>query len=165
VVKWTDTVSALVGVASFLLAIVGAYIAYRSYQQRTAEIASKNKLDRFNNYLIANTYFENDKNINAVRDAAESGNWSTVTKDHRYYFMAFYEQVALMMQSGLISEDAAFYIYGFELMRAYEDPEFWHNNDPKDDKYWELLRHLYERMFKYSKRYEDRPFPVKDFTF
>jgi hypothetical protein len=80
VVKWTDTVGAVVGVSSLLLAIVGAFIAYRSYQQRTAEmaqrnaeIASQNKLDRFKNYLIANSYFENDKNINAVRGRGRIG--------------------------------------------------------------------------------------------
>src|SRR5271169_3648859 len=99
-VKWTDKVTAIIGVATLVLAVVGAVLAYRSYKQRTDEIAAQNKLDRFKNYLVANQVFETDKGILSVRNAAESGNWSTVSKDDRYDFMSFYEQLALMMQSG-----------------------------------------------------------------
>ena len=79
--------------------------------------------------------------------------------------MSFYEQIALMVQSGLITEDAAFYIYGFELMKAYDDLGFWQNNDPKDDKYWQLFHNLYQRTHAYLDKYKDQPFPVGIFTF
>ena len=70
--------------------------------------------------------------------------WSSVTDDDRYEFLTFYERIALMLQSDLITPELAFYVYGVELIRTYEIPEFWISNNKPDDKYWQLTTNLFK---------------------
>ena len=157
--KWTEIVTAIVAV----LGVGGGIV---SYSLRTRELASKNSLDKFHNYTALNALYEEDSQCKAIRDAAGGHtDWSEVDDGDRFGFMAIYEQIALMLQSGLLSEDVAFYSYGYNLLKAYRDPNFWNNVVRKDDKYWELTLRLFDRFERYEDRYKGKSFPVEEFQF
>jgi hypothetical protein len=152
--EYTETVTATVAV----LGVLGGMITFGWH---TYEYMKKNALDRFNKFLVINKEFETDKCILKVRDAAEKKDWAGVTKDDKYYFMTFYEQLALMMQSKLIMKSIVFYYYGFELIRIYKDEKFWEGNDSKEDPFWRLFAEIYAQMTRYRDDHPDGKYPVK----
>ncbi len=64
----------------------------------------------------------------------------------RERFLGFYEDLALMLHSGLIQEHLAFYSFGYWLHRAWESRHFWEDPANKEDGYWFLSRQLHERF-------------------
>ncbi len=64
----------------------------------------------------------------------------------RERFLGFYEDLALLIHSGLIQEDLAYYTFGYWLDRAWESRYFWQDPKNREDGYWFLLRQLYFRM-------------------
>ena len=61
-------------------------------------------------------------------------------------FLAFYEDLALLIHSGLVQEDLAIYSFGYWLDKVWKSKQFWDDPKNKDDEYWFLARQLYFRM-------------------
>jgi hypothetical protein len=191
----------LQGVCAFLTVVVlgaGFYATWRQLKESEQNTAAQNVLARFEKYQSINDEFEADEEIGRVRTAAsedenackanridvilKGDNLVNVSYDDRYKYMAFYEQLALMIQSKLITEDIAFYIFGFELIQTVfgtailrtvfgdmllegrYNPNFWKDNDSPDDPYWGLFKSFAEDMLAYQTRYPSK-FPVKTFSF
>jgi hypothetical protein len=61
-------------------------------------------------------------------------------------FLGFYEDLALLVHSGLIQEHLAFYTFGYWLDKVWKSRNFWDDPKNKEDAYWFLLRQLHFRM-------------------
>jgi hypothetical protein len=64
----------------------------------------------------------------------------------REEFLGFYEDLALMLHSGLIQEHLAFYAFGYWLDKAWNSKHFWQDPKNRENSYWFLLRQLHFRM-------------------
>jgi hypothetical protein len=64
----------------------------------------------------------------------------------RERFLGFYEDLALLVHSGLIQEHLAFYAFGYWLEKVWTSKNFWHDSKNKENGYWFLLRQLQFRM-------------------
>src|SRR5882724_3213213 len=64
----------------------------------------------------------------------------------REEFLGFYEDLALMLHSGLIQEHLAFYAFGYWLDKVWNSKHFWQDPKNKENGYWFLLRQLQFRM-------------------
>lgn len=60
-------------------------------------------------------------------------------------FVGFLEEVALMVNSGLIRQDVAHYMFGYYLRLVDENEPFWIGMD-RDSEYWTLFRRFASRM-------------------
>jgi hypothetical protein len=146
------------------------------------ESVANNALARFEKYQSINEYFEESKETSRVRNAADNdynaqvsgnnsiilsgSNWKVVQKDDKYLFISHYEQMALILQTGLITEDIVFYVYGYELIKVDGNDNFWKNNDSREDPYWKLYKHFCEEMLAYRERYKPEfQFPVSKYKF
>jgi hypothetical protein len=65
-------------------------------------------------------------------------------KDKRS-LLGFFEEVALMMNSGLIRKDVAHYMFGYYAIRCWESEHFWSEVNRKST-YWALFRDFVEKM-------------------
>jgi hypothetical protein len=61
-------------------------------------------------------------------------------------FLGFYEDLALLIHSGLIREDLAIYAFGYWLEKAWNSEQFWSDPKNKEDAYWFLARQLHFRI-------------------
>ena len=81
--------------------------------------------------------------------------------EDRYAFMALFEQVALMVNSGLMKEEVVLYMFGYYAIKAYECQALWRDID-LDCPFWRLFKVYCERMKYLKKQYWDN-MPVEKF--
>jgi len=79
-------------------------------------------------------------------------------KDKRDY-LGLFEEVALMLNSGLIRKQVAHYMFGYYAIRCWESEYFWMNVN-RESVYWKVFRRFYEQMkqIETSFQYNDKEF-------
>lgn len=58
-------------------------------------------------------------------------------------FLGFLEEIALMVNSKLITKTVAHYMFGFYAIRCWENDNFWTDKLHKNDPYWVLFKDLF----------------------
>lgn len=71
-----------------------------------------------------------------------------IPKRSRRDFAAFFEDIALMRNSGLITKEVACYMFSHDAIECWYSDEFWHDFKNKDDAHWGALRIFVEEMAK-----------------
>ena len=69
--------------------------------------------------------------------------------NHKMAFMMFFEEIALLNNSGILNDDITFYTFGWDALGFYESDDFWDQPLQKDDPYWSLFRSFCEKMANY----------------
>ena len=59
-------------------------------------------------------------------------------------FLGFYEELAMMVESGLIRRAVAHYMYGYYAIACWDSVAFW-NEEDRDDPYWRLFKNFVEQ--------------------
>ena len=150
--------------ASFTAAIAGVGISLATFIKTLLEYIKQGKLksaEFFSN--IEKELWQNPtfKKIGTLLMAEESDKeLINIDLQDKYIFLAFVEKIALMLNSGLISEDIAHYMFGYIAIACYDNEAFWNDdkNLRKNDPYWSLFCDFCIRMkkvegsFKYSKK-------------
>lgn len=60
-------------------------------------------------------------------------------------FLGFYEDIALLVNSGLLKRPVAHYMFAYYAIRCWESKYFWQNMN-RDSVYWSLFRKFVEDM-------------------
>jgi hypothetical protein len=69
----------------------------------------------------------------------------------RYYFLGYYEQIAIAVNSGLINKDIAHYMFGYFALRCWNSSNFWSGIN-KDSYYWSVFKNYVDTMQKLEDR-------------
>jgi hypothetical protein len=79
-------------------------------------------------------------------------------KDRRDY-LGFFEEIALMVNSGLIRIELAHYMFGYYAIRCWESEHFWSDVN-RDSQYWVLFKEFVRKMkeIEDSFTYDERKF-------
>jgi hypothetical protein len=72
-------------------------------------------------------------------------NLAEVSWSEKVELLGFYEDIALMVNSGLIKRDVAFYMFGYYAIRCWESEYFWDDVN-RDSPYWSLFRIFASQM-------------------
>lgn len=138
------TVTGIVG----LITLTKTILEYRLQgRQKRSDLfdALKNRLrtdKQLNNITI---YLEDD-----------SIDLKFIPKIDKYYFLGFYEQIAVAMNSGLIKENVAHYFFGYFALKCWESDNFWHLDQneaiDKDAYYWATFKKFVTKMKEIEKR-------------
>lgn len=75
-------------------------------------------------------------------------------------FLGFYENVALMKNSGLMKPHVAHYMFAYYAIRCAESENFWSEIN-KDSPYWALFTHFTEEMKAIEKDFIFKPHRYK----
>jgi hypothetical protein len=75
-------------------------------------------------------------------------------------FLGFYEELAMMVESGLIRRAVAHYMYGYYAIACWDSDVFW-NDDDRNDPYWCLFKNFVEQSKAY--RIALRKFKPKEY--
>ncbi|HEX8149678.1 MAG TPA: hypothetical protein VF591_21040 [Pyrinomonadaceae bacterium] len=78
---------------------------------------------------------------------------------NKLYYVGFFEEVALMVNSGLIKSEVAHYMFGYYAIRCWDNLYFWSDVN-RDTPYWALFRDFVAKMRKIegSFMYDERKF-------
>ena len=63
----------------------------------------------------------------------------------RYYFLGYYEQIAIAVNSGLIDKDVAHYMFGYFALRCWDSEHFW-NGINRQSYYWSVFKKFVDTM-------------------
>ncbi|MGA8699420.1 MAG: hypothetical protein WB689_37455 [Xanthobacteraceae bacterium] len=130
-----DFLTLLLGVSAFLRAM---YV-YGQQKHRDHELAeASDRLKRFEKFQDMQRRFREDKSIARVLRFLYPDQYpdqqANVSKADKFVFMGFYEEIAIMINSGLISPDLAYWTIGLDAANFYEiEPAF------RDDRTWTLF--------------------------
>ena len=105
------------------------------------------KQRRIELYEIYRRKLKEDETIRSVVDALENDNRNIVeiSRIDKYMFLGFYEDIALLMNTGLIKPEIAHYMFGYYAMRCWENESFW-NDINRNSHYWRVFREFVEKM-------------------
>jgi hypothetical protein len=94
--------------------------------------------DRYDAFLDICTLLERDGSSDHAREEL-----CKLSFDRKRDFLGLYEEIALMMQSGLIRKDVAHYMFGYYAIRCWSSEAFWDSpgsNLSRDSVYWGLFK-------------------------
>jgi hypothetical protein len=137
-------IAGLIGFGTLLKAILEYRLQGR---QKRAELFNQFKIKLLTDSRINNIiqHLENDRN--------ELKEISTLDK---YYFLGFYEQISIAINSGLLKKNVAHYFFGYFALRCWESENFWllSNNESinKDGYYWNVFKEFVLEMKKIQSR-------------
>jgi hypothetical protein len=111
------------------------------------EFMQQGRQKRADAYIALERSFWEEAENRRICELLESGDpaLASIPFATRMGFLGFYEEVALMLNSRLIREEVAHYMFGYFAIKAYDNPHFWKGED-KADRYWSLFRDFAERM-------------------
>lgn len=168
-------VATMIGVAITALALSKAVIEYRDQgkQSRMEQFQAMRKRlkenDAFKAILTNVDICVSDPESAAGKDAARFLEDPKLWGDKRD-LMGFFEEIAIMTDSGMISRDLAHYFFGYYAIECSECPAFIGDLN-EESNYWAIFWHFTRQMKEvknspsFKRLAETRPFPKDRFTF
>jgi hypothetical protein len=130
-------IATVAGVVIALAALIkGVYEYVKQGAQKRAEqfVEMRKRFKESDSFReLAALIEENDSKLAAVP-----------FKDKRDY-LGFFEEIALMVNSGLIRIEVAHYMFGYYAIRCWENDYFWSDVN-RDSQYWVLFKDFVRRM-------------------
>jgi hypothetical protein len=122
-------------IAVTAVGLVMGYLEYlRQGRQRRAE----------KYFEVVREFNKFDDILDLLRD--DSPKLKKLRPSKKESFIGFYEDLALLVHSGLIQEHLAFYSFGYWLNKVWNSKNFWQDPKNKENSYWFLARQLQARM-------------------
>ncbi len=94
---------------------------------------------------LRNYFRDHDGFQNIIEHLYGDNNFSSVPNHTKIEFMAFFEDIAFLMNSGLLKKQVVFYMFGCDAIVAWSNDMFW-NQTLRDDKFWSLLTDFVGQM-------------------
>ena len=148
IAEWSS-LAGVIGVAVAVVTLAKGIVEYgRQGSQKRAEYFAE-----LRTRLKASDSF---KELSALIEVDNPKLESIPFKDKRD-FLGFFEEVALMRNSRLISNEVAHYMFGYYAIRCWDSRHFWSGVN-RESLYWTLFREFVDEMrnvekrFRYSRR-------------
>jgi len=145
---WTqpEALKAIFTFVTVLIAIYGVFHGLTVYREQKTrennELARRNdateregRLKRFENFQHMQSRYRQDSSIQAVFRWLYSDQYhgdkekrSPATTKNKLDFMGFYEELALMVNSGIMRPEAAYYTFGVDAVEFWNEVRDWHND-------------------------------------
>jgi hypothetical protein len=100
-----------------------------------------------NFFKLEREFFSNESNIlicKLIED--DSPNLLNVSYEDKVKFLGFMEQIALLVNSKLLSLELASYVYGYYVLRCSSSVNFWSNDMDKGSEFWNLFFSFSEKI-------------------
>ena len=138
-------------IVTIVAAALGTLTVIKGLMEYSRDAAQR----RFQALVNLRIRFTDTPALRAVRGAIESGRPAAlrrVSRNNRVDFAAFFEEVALMLNSNLISERVAHSMFGFYAIVADDSKAFWDGFNREDNAiYWKPFRYFAARMREYAR--------------
>jgi hypothetical protein len=156
-------ISAIVAALTFLIGIVAVI-------KTLAEYATQNSMKRFEKFQEMRKRFKDNPrflHIYQLLDKGDDRELLTIDFKDKLEFLSYFEEIALMRNSGLLKTSVAHYMFGYYVIRCYKSDNFWNNKVMRESYYWSVFRKFAEEMEEIDRTIaHDKPSALaKRFTF
>jgi hypothetical protein len=163
---WTqpEAVKAILAFVTVLIAVYGVFHGLTVYREQKTrendELTRRNdateregRLKRFENFQQMQSRYRQDPSIQAVfrslypeQYRGDTGKQPSATTKNKLDFMGFYEELAIMVNSGIMRPDAAYYTFGVDAVEFWKKEQYWH-----DDPTWKLFNSFVQNAKRFQK--------------
>lgn len=146
---------------------ISAVVAVCVFAKSIYEYTLQNKLKRFEKYQDIAGQWDENKDLQAVKlllDLEDENALAKADPDMKQNFIHGYEDIAVMCESGLLSEKMAFYMFGNYAIRSNQSKGFWKGLD-ENAYYYTLFHRFAVRMAAIEKRIVDKLDDPKNWKF
>ena len=136
-----------------LLKVIGAIVALLGLFKGVREYRLQGSLKRAEFFLKKSDRFFEDERFKSVRLLIEKEKreptltGEPVSRDDRKAYLTFFEEIALLDNSGLLDHQVANYMYGYFIVCCLDSKLFW-TGLKKSEKQWGLFLSFAERLKK-----------------
>ena len=98
-------------------------------------------------YLNVRRKFDDNRTFSEIRQLLDDDDpkVADIPFKDRSDYAAYFEEIALLENTGVIKPDVAFYMFGWEAIQCWNSEPFW-KDFPKEDRYWGLFRMFVKEM-------------------
>ncbi|MEH2321425.1 DUF4760 domain-containing protein [Nostoc sp.] len=127
--------------------IIGTFVALLTLMKGIYEYTRQLAQKRSEQYAEMRKRFRESKVIFQLIGMLETNdsNLAEVSWSDKVELLGFYEDIALMVNSGIIKRNVAFYMFGYYAIRCWESEYFWDDVN-RDSRYWSLFRDFVNEM-------------------
>ncbi|TNF00893.1 MAG: hypothetical protein EP322_00605 [Bacteroidetes bacterium] len=143
-------IAVAVQVLMFIIAAFGAFKGFKEYKRKNDEFERKNTVDRAYMFLELRKRFKETDNFALILEYLDGDNpaLETVEIADRLKFLGFLEEVALMVNSGLLDIRIANQSFGYYVIKAWGHPAMWWEGNTRDSEYRVILQWFKEECDK-----------------
>jgi hypothetical protein len=143
------TVVEVISAISAAVAILTLVVGVGAFFKAIVEYKRQNAIKRFEIFQAMNRRFDDDQFVRLrefLDDDSKELSQTSYTLKHN--FLGFFEELAISVNSKVMSENVAFYMFGYYAIRCWESKEFWKGDKliQKESIYWALFRSFALRM-------------------
>ena len=136
---------------------VGAFLALiplLTFMRGIVEYIKQGAQKRIEMFLKMKQSFNDNKHFQEIsallNDSMENPELKRFDKKLRGDYATFFEELALLRNSGLLKKELACYMFSYDAILCWDSKVFW-DGMSKDDRYWGILRKFVEEMKEGSK--------------
>ena len=135
------------GTASAIAAAVGAFVALATLVRSMGEYVLQGRQKRAEALFTLRTRLKSDRRLVEILRWAQDdrAELKDVSYSERYELLGLFEEVALMVNSRLVKDEIAWYMFGYYALSVQNSNNFWHGIY-RNDLYWSLFRNFAKRM-------------------
>jgi hypothetical protein len=130
--NWKD-LATIIGVAIAASTLIKAFLEYRNQgiQKRVERFLEMRKR------LDENAQFKEICNLLEDKDPR----LAEIPFKEKRDLLGFYEEIAIMLNSGIIRREVAHYMFGYYAIRCWESGDFW-RNVRRESPYWAVFKNF-----------------------
>ncbi len=149
-----------------ILVPLGSTIALLTLIKGVLEYAKNNAMKRAEYFSQLHRQLKEVVVLSRICDLldTDSAELAGLSYSEKYQFLAFFESVALMVNSRLLREDVAQYMFSYYAILCYESRNFW-SDISKESQYWSLFCSFARRMKALESRYANKRSHYEKLTF
>jgi hypothetical protein len=130
-----------------LAAILGVIAAIWGLYKGVIEFSLQGAQKRAEIFLKKQSEYFSNKSFNEIRTLLENDDekLKEILIEEKRAYLTFFEEVAVLRNTGLIKPDLAYYMYGYYATKCLESANFWSNVN-KDKLFWNVFIKFAEEM-------------------
>lgn len=136
-------------VATVGTAIIAAVTILKGYAEYKLSAVQK-RVELFEKYhqkLKGNETFK--RIIELLED--DSTDIINVPRTDRYFYLGYFEEIALLVNSGILKPEIAHYMFAYYAKLCWTNDNFWHDIN-RNSIYWRVFREFVEQMIKLEEK-------------
>lgn len=139
-------------VLTIIIATIAGAIGLITLIKTILEYRLQGRQKRFDLFDTLKNRLRTDQQLNSITELLEENSIElrNISKMDKYYFLGFYEQIAIAVNSGLIKETVAHYFFGYFARHCWQSDNFWYLDEntviAKEEYYWATFKKFVMKM-------------------
>lgn len=127
--------------------VIGIIISVITLVRDLSETVKQGQHERAEYFLELRQDFRENVHFQHLTEwiTENSDTLATMSTEEKAGYAGFFEEIALLTNSDLVSEEVAAYTYGFYVIQCWESKKFWQGMEQDG---WVVLKDFYQRMKK-----------------